>query len=142
MRRLLAAAVVAGILAGTLAGGQRLLAHHAHTMFDQGRDVTYSGVVVTFLWRNPHVHIIVDVPEGPDVPPELVGRWDIEAASTSIMTRQGWNRATLAEGDAITLVAHPMRDGSKGAELFYVIQEDGSRLYQDIARPADDPAGN
>jgi hypothetical protein len=110
-------------------------------MFDQGRHVTYTGVVVTYMWRNPHVHIIVDV-QGEGMAPGDVGRWDFEAASTTIMTRQGWNRATLTDGDVITFVAHPMRDGSKGAELFYMVREDGSRLYQDIARPADDPAGN
>ena len=43
--------------------------------------------------------------------------------------------AVIREGDDITLVAHPLKDGSKGASLFYVILPDGKRLYHDIARP-------
>jgi len=33
------------------------------------------------------------------------------------------------------LVAHPMKDGTKGASLFYAQLPDGKRLYHDIARP-------
>ena len=43
--------------------------------------------------------------------------------------------ATYKAGDPITLVGHPMRDGSKGISLFYTIMPDGKRLYHDIARP-------
>ena len=53
----------------------------------------------------------------------------------NIMGRQGWTRVTFKAGDAIMLVGHPMRDGSKGISLFYVILPDGKRLYHDIARP-------
>jgi hypothetical protein len=28
-----------------------------------------------------------------------------------------------------------MKDGSKGASLFYAVMPDGKRLYHDIARP-------
>jgi len=79
------------------------------------------------------------VPAGPDVDPDTVGIWDIEGASPAIMQRQGWTRASYKIGDPITLVAHPMLDGAKGASLFYVILPSGERMYQDIARPADDP---
>ena len=51
------------------------------------------------------------------------------------MGRQGWTRATFKPGDPITLVGHPMRDGSKGISLLFVILPEGKRLYHDIARP-------
>ena len=111
------------------------LAHHSFTMFDLETHVTYKGTVVEYNWVNPHAHIVVKVDAGAGVAPEAVGTWDIECASTNIMGRQGWTRATFKPGDAITLVASPMKDGSKGASLFYVIQADGTRLYRDIARP-------
>ena len=41
------------------------------------------------------------------------------------MGRQGWNKVTFKAGDEITAVAHPLKDGSKGASLFYVILPDG-----------------
>ena len=51
------------------------------------------------------------------------------------MGRQGWTRATFKVGDRVKLVAHPMKDGTKGASLFYAQLPDGKRLYHDIARP-------
>lgn len=112
-----------------------VVAHHSFTMFEMDKDVTYKGVVVEYTWVNPHVHITVDIKAGPGVEPATVGRWDVEGGSTNIMGRQGWTRATLKPGMDITFVGHPMRDGSKGVSLFYMITPDGKRLYHDIARP-------
>lgn len=110
-------------------------AHHSFAMFDMQKNVTYVGKVLDYRWQNPHVHFTVEVRPGPKVDPATVGTWDIEGGSVSIMGRQGWNRSSYKPGDPITVVGHPMRDGSKGASLFYAIRSDGSRLYHDIARP-------
>jgi hypothetical protein len=112
-----------------------MYAHHSFAMFEMDKDVTYTGVVTEYKWVNPHVHITVDVKGGPNIDPAIVGTWDVEGGSTNIMGRQGWTRATFKVGDPITLVGHPMKDGSKGISLFYVILPDGKRLYHDIARP-------
>jgi hypothetical protein len=110
-------------------------AHHSFAMFDMDKDVTYTGVVTEYKWSNPHVHITVEIKPDAGVDPATVGIWDVEGGSMNIMGRQGWTRATFKAGDAITLVGHPMKDGSKGISLFYVILPDGKRLYHDIARP-------
>ena len=115
-------------------------AHHSFAMFEMDKDVTYSGVVLEYKWVNPHVHITVDIKPGPKVDQVTVGTWDVEGGSTNIMGRQGWTRATFKAGDAITLVGHPMKDGSKGISLFYAIMPDGKRLYHDIARPKGEEA--
>jgi hypothetical protein len=105
------------------------LAHHSRAMFDMTKNITYRGVVEEYQWQNPHSHIIITV--GPDAKdPSTVGTWDIEAASINIMVSQGWNRMTYKAGDPITVVAHPMKNGSKGALLFYAIKPDGTRLYR------------
>ena len=46
------------------------------------------------------------------------------------MVSEGWDRMTYKHGDPITIVAHPMKNGSKGALLFYAIKPDGTRLYR------------
>jgi hypothetical protein len=120
-------------VASTIAG--RVYAHHSFAMFDMEKDVTYTGEVIDYKWVNPHVHITVDVKPGPKIDPATVGTWDVEGGSTNIMGRQGWTRVTFKPGDPITLVGHPMKDGSKGISLFYAIMPDGKRLYHDIARP-------
>lgn len=105
------------------------LAHHSRAMFDVARNLTYRGVVKAYRWENPHSHIVVTV--GTDAKDaSTVGTWDIEASSINLMVAEGWTRSTLKPGDPITVVAHPMKDGSKGALLFYVIMPDGKRLYR------------
>ena len=111
-------------------------AHHSFAMFDMDKNVELQGTVIEYKWANPHVHVVIRVPPGQGVDPSLVGSWDLEAAgSTTIMGRQGWRRDTLKPGEQIRVVVHPLRDGNKGASLFYMIKPDGTRLYTDIARP-------
>ena len=125
----------------TIAGSSGpLVAHHSFSMFEMDKNVTYTGVVVEYMWSNPHVHFTIDVKPAAGVDQATVGRWDVEGGSTNIMTRQGWTRATLKAGDPIKLVGHPMKDGSKGISLFYMIKPDGKRMYHDIARPKDEAA--
>ncbi|MEO8069826.1 MAG: DUF6152 family protein [Acidobacteriota bacterium] len=133
MRKFLAVA-----LFGLAVGATSLTAHHSFAMFEMDKDVTYKGTVTEWKWMNPHTHFVVHVPAGPGVDPQTVGTWDVEGGSVNIMGRQGWTRASYKPGDPITVVGHPMRDGSKGISLFYVIRPDGSRLYHDIARPKAD----
>jgi hypothetical protein len=130
--------VSAAVLLLIACSGATLVAHHSFSMFDMEKNVTYEGVVVDYKWINPHTHFTVDIKPGPNVDPANVGRWDVEGGSTNIMARQGWTRATLKPGQPIKLVGHPMKDGSKGISLFYMITRDGKRMYHDIARPKDD----
>jgi hypothetical protein len=132
--------VGAAVLLMLAYAGSPLVAHHSFSMFEMEKNVTYTGVVVEYKWNNPHVHFTIDIKPGPGVEQATAGRWDVEGGSTNIMTRQGWTRATLKPGDPITLVGHPMKDGSKGISLFYMIKPDGKRMYHDIARPKDERA--
>ena len=129
--------VVLAILVLVLASVS-LSAHHSFAMFEMDKDVEYRGIVREWKWQNPHVHFTVDVTKQPGVDPKNIGLWDVEGGSVNIMARQGWTRASYKAGDAIRLVGHPMKDGSKGISLFYAIRPDGTRLYHDIARPKDD----
>ena len=105
------------------------LAHHSRAMFDMTKNITYRGVVKEYGWQNPHSHIVITI--GADAEdPSTVGTWDIEASNINIMISQGWNRMTYKSGDPITVVAHPMKNGSKGVLLFYAIKPDGTRLYR------------
>jgi len=122
-------------LVATLLMAGPLLAHHSFSMFEMNKDVTYTGTVVEYKWVNPHVHVTLQVDPGAGVEPSTVGTWDIEGASTNIMARQVWTKSTFKACDKMTVIAHPMKDGSKGASMFYIILPDGKRIYQDIARP-------
>ena len=62
------------------------------------------------------------------------------ADQRDLVARAGRGRPT-SQGDQITLVGHPMRDGSKGISPFYAIK-DGKKMYHDIARPKEDSSAN
>jgi hypothetical protein len=125
-RKIFGLVAAAGLL---LSAARPALAHHSRAMFDVARNVTYQGVVQEYQLQNPHSYIVVVV--GPDAKDaSTIGTWSIEASSISIMLDEGWSRTTYKPGDPITLVAHPMKNGSKGALLFYAIQPDGKRLYR------------
>ena len=130
-------ALSVGFVVAILVAAAPVLAHHSFSMFDMDKDVAYKGTVVEYRWVNPHVHMTLQVDPGSG-DSSTAGTWDMEGASTNIMARQGWTRATVKAGDKITIVAHPSKDGSKGASMFYVVFPDGKRLYQDIARPKAD----
>ena len=108
-------------------------AHHAFSMFDQNKTVTWEGTVKEYEWRNPHTHIIVEVPST-SKDPSLAGTWDIEGASVAILARQGWNKNSFHPGDKIVIVGHPLRSGDKGGSLFYAIDKSGRKLYHDTDR--------
>jgi Family of unknown function (DUF6152) len=116
-------------MAALLFAAPPALAHHSRAMFDIAKNVTYQAVVVEYRWQNPHSHIIVSVAPGAK-DPSTVGTWDIEASSVNIMVSEGWSATTYKPGDAITVVAHPMKNGFKGALLFYAIKPDGTHLYR------------
>jgi hypothetical protein len=125
-------------IAGLAVLAAPVAAHHSFAMFDMDKNVEYRGVVTDWKWQNPHVHFNLLVKSATNGDPQTVGTWDVEGGSVNIMTRQGWTRASYKVGDPITVVGHPMKDGSKGISLFYAIRPDGTRLYHDIARPKDD----
>jgi len=124
-------------------------AHHSFAMFDNSKWVKITGTVVEYRWENPHTHIIVKVPTGGE-DPSMAGNWDVEGASVNIMARQGWTKISYKVGDKITALAHPLKSGDKGCSLSYVVLADGTRMYQDVARPQpvpndgghDAPSGN
>jgi hypothetical protein len=87
-------------------------AHHSTSMFDATKSVTVAGTVRQFQWTNPHcfIQLVETTSSGP-------AEWSIELAAPQELARIGWNRTSLSAGDKITLVIHPMHDGSRGGRL-------------------------
>jgi hypothetical protein len=133
--------VKTGILLGAAAlfVAAPAFAHHSFAMFDRAKLVTWEGTVEDYDWTNPHSHITVNVPAGAK-DPAMVGRWDIEGGSPNIMLRQGWTKNSFKPGDKITIVGHPLKDGTKGGSLFYALDKKGNKLYHDVNRNGG-PAG-
>jgi hypothetical protein len=97
-------------------------AHHSGAIFDDKSSITLVGTVKQFQWTNPHCWIQIVVPDksGPV-------EWSVEMGSPSQLFRGGWKPKSLQVGDKITVIVHPMRDGTNGG-LYVSSTRDGSSI--------------
>jgi hypothetical protein len=89
-------------------------AHHSFAMFDATQTITLVGTVKQVQWTNPHIWVQVLVP---DAKGGAAAEWSIEGGSPNGLTRQGWRRTSIKEGDAIEITIHPLKDGTNGGSM-------------------------
>ena len=123
MNKILISAAVA--LSLTAAAAAPALAHHSFAMFDFQASKTVTGTVEQFDWTNPHTFIWLQVPTGANGASE---RYGFEGMSPNYLGRRGWSKSTLKPGDKVTVIYHPLKDGSKGGTYQKVQLSDGKEL--------------
>ncbi|MGH8240430.1 MAG: DUF6152 family protein [Steroidobacteraceae bacterium] len=96
-------------------------AHHSGAMFDDHKSITLNGTVRVFQWTNPHcwIQLVVPTQKGH-------AEWSVEMGAPMELFRNGWRPGTLKAGDEVTVVIHPMRDGSSGGLYVSAIAADGT----------------
>jgi hypothetical protein len=99
------------------------VAHHSFALFDHQNRVTVSGTVLKFEWTNPHVFIQLEVPDG-----AASKRYTVECASPNVLTRVGWKFNDIRQGDKVTLLINPLRNGQPGGMLEKATLADGREL--------------
>ena len=106
--------------------GSSAFAHHSPAMFDRAKEITVEGDVKEFQWMSPHcwIQLLVSDPAHPDAAPV---EWAIEMDNPLGLSRHGWKPGSLNSGDHVIVVAHPLRDGSKGGEVVSV-RKDGELI--------------
>jgi len=107
-----------------LLNGPAALAHHAGTAFDSTVQLTIAGTIKEFKWVNPHIWVILEVPDGEGNTQD----WKLEGGSVSILGRSGWNSKSLVPGDKVTVTVSPLRSGEPGGEFHTFTKEDGTVL--------------
>ena len=134
-RSMKASAPKAALLAAGLrvAGAAPASAHHAFSMFALDQNVTVAGTVKDYQFKMPHVWFYLVVPTKDGKTEE----WGFECHSPNLVARKGWTTATLKPGDKITVMMHPMRDGSTAGSVAYVTLADGKTLWnaQSLTQP-------
>lgn len=98
-------------------------AHHSGAMFDSQKTVTLQGTVKAFQWSNPHCWIQLLVTRD-----GMTQEWSVEMAATTELYRSGWRPHTLQAGESVTVLVHPLRDGSSGAQFLSAVGPDGATL--------------
>lgn len=122
------AALVLALIASTAGPAS---AHHSFAQFDRSKEVTMSGVVREVQWNNPHTWIQVSVTDEKGRKTE----WGFECGSPNMMSRTGWKRTTLKQGDRVTVVGNPLKNGRPNASLVRITLPDGRVLGPGDAPP-------
>ena len=87
-------------------------AHHsAAASFDVNETIEIEGYVNEFVFKNPHVNLILTVTHDDGVERQ----WMATAPATAPMRRWGWTADTIREGQYLRLLGRPRRDGGQGA---------------------------
>src|SRR5262245_18870241 len=105
------------------------LAHHSiSAKFDESKQVNLDGIVILVYWKNPHVHLFLDVPKS-----NVVERWVIELESRVDLSRSGWTRESVRPGDAIKVQAIAARDGSRQAWAKAIVLASTGKRILDVS---------
>lgn len=103
-----------------------VFAHHSFAAeYDASKPVELHGVVTKVEWTNPHARFYVDVKDADG----KVTNWNLELASPNVLTRNGWTRHSLKEGDVITVQGSKAKDGANLANARTVTFADGRKVF-------------
>ena len=99
-------------------------AHHSFAPFDMANQKTVTGIVKTVEWTNPHTWIWLEVPNDKGG----VDKFGVEGMSPNYLARRGWSKTTLKVGEKVSIVVHPMKDGSNAGTFIRATGADGKPL--------------
>jgi hypothetical protein len=120
--------------AGLLMSALPVFAHHSFAAeYDASKPVELKGVVTKVEWTNPHARFYVDVKDANGT----VTNWNLELASPNVLTRNGWTRHSLKEGDMITVQGSKAKDGANLANARTVTLADGKKVFAGSQTDAD-----
>jgi hypothetical protein len=101
-------------------------AHHSFAAeYDASALVTFTGVVTKVEWTNPHAYIYIDVKDETG----KVVNWGMEGYPPNTLTRTGFTRHLVKEGDTITITGFKARDSATRAAAREVTLSDGKKVY-------------
>lgn len=126
---------------GVIAAGVGLLcslaavAHHSFASeYTADKPIALTGVVTRVEWTNPHVRFYLDVPGADDA----MTNWNLELASPSALSRNGWTSRSLQIGDEITITGFGAReDNTYRVNVRSVVLADGRTVFN--GRAPDEP---
>lgn len=119
---------------GLLCSGVALVAHHTFTNeYDVDKTFSFKGKVSKVEWTNPHVRFYVDVVDEAG----NVATWNLELASPSALSRNGWTSRTLKVGDEVAVAGYAAKVAPNMGNVRTVVTADGRSLF---AGAADDGA--
>jgi len=89
------------------------------------QQIALEGVVLKYLWRNPHVFIYLEIgnEEGE------TEKWELEWGNTNVLTERGLSAETIREGDHILVSGWPARSAAKRLNLQKLLRPTDGLTY-------------
>ena len=112
------------VAAVSLAAATAALSHHSVSgQFDTSKKVAVTGVITRVDWVNPHIYVQLD---GKDES-GASGQWAMETVPTAMARKAKLTKEMLAgkQGETVTVIAHPARDGRTSAWVLRITFADG-----------------
>lgn len=104
-------------------------AHHGSADYDVNREMTVTGAVTEWRWRNPHTWVYVAVQEVDGT----VEQWEGEGPPLSWAQQRGWSSSTLRPGEEVSLVMYPSRRDVRSGLVKRIERKGGEPLL--VSRP-------
>jgi hypothetical protein len=110
-------------------------AHHGSAIsYDLSKQVTVTGVVTEWVWKNPHCFVLFDVTDEQG----KVVAWGAETHPTTFLVRNEvkgvpvpMSATSIKPGDRVTVTLFPSRVGSPRGLLAKLVDADGKVLLDD-----------
>lgn len=97
-------------------------AHHSDSMYDEEHFVSLTGTVNRFEFVNPHVLIHLDVKDDKG---NLVTWTTLGGPPNRMAKGSGWTSKTFRQGEELTIVGFPFRDGRPGMLFQKILRAGG-----------------
>jgi hypothetical protein len=113
------------IIGIVIAAAIPMAAHHSFAAeYDAKTTVEFDGVVTKMEWTNPHAHFYLRV----TAPDGATQNWNFELASPNMLTRNGFTRKSVKEGDQVHVTGSRAKDGTTTAATSRIVLADGKVL--------------
>jgi len=107
-----------------------LLAHHSFAAeYDGNQKVSLKGSIAKVEWMNPHIWIYIDAKDDSG----KIVRWQCEGGPPNALTRSGWTKDALKEGDAVTIEGFRAKDGTNTCNSRTVTLPSGQKVFSGTA---------
>ncbi|AKR56892.1 hypothetical protein XM25_14045 [Devosia sp. H5989] len=119
-------AAAAALAIGAVGLAVPAFAHHSNAMFDytKGKERELKGTVNQFLWTNPHGYLEMAVTTSSG----KIQKWTVEFQGLQGMASRGLTIDSFKPGDEVTVIIHPLRNGTTGGDFYSAVLSDGSEI--------------